>query len=201
LFFAAQGGFLAFLAMLLGAIAAVCQILDYFGIRPRFSSTVRYDGAPCSVQDFRMAEAAARRDGYDSFHGVSASPRVEKDFSLLVAQDQAADRANLVTAYDGLKTVGLVGWEPSIFHAAVQHVAKMYKLSDEVLAQSMALTSRENMVTNGEVQLSSFRLASNGFLLHDRTPVPEYPLGKLLINLPGVTPNNPKESPVLWLKA
>ncbi|MBZ5625633.1 MAG: hypothetical protein LAQ69_44110 [Acidobacteriia bacterium] len=199
-YFAAQGGLFAFIAMLLGAIAAVVQILEYFGVRPRFSSSVRYDGA-CSARDFQMAEAAARREGYSDFHGVSTSPRVERNFSMFVAKEDTQNRAEMVTAYDGLQAVNLKGWEPSIFHAAIRLVAQKYQLSETALAQSMAITSRVNRVTNDKVQVSSFRIPGNGFLLHDRTPMPDCPLGKLCIYVPGVTPANISELPVLWLKS
>jgi len=197
-YFEAQANPLMFLFALIGAIAAVLEILTYFGIRPSFSREVQYI-VVTGEGDFRRAEFEARQSGFQSFNGVARSPVVDRNFSTLVAKDDAAGKAQMTSVYEGNNAVSLIGWEPSVIHSAMKFVADKYGLSQSELAQTMAITGKTNRVASGNVQLSSYRTAGGGFILHDRTPTPECKLGKIAIHVPEVT--DPKELPMLWLQA
>jgi hypothetical protein len=201
-FFEAEANPLLFLFALIGAIAATLEILKYFGIQPRFASEVQYSQLnPSSVSDFRRAELRARQAGFNSFNGVSRSPLVQRDFSVFVAKDEVQKRAEMVTAYEGAgSSVDLRGWEPSIIHAALKHVSDRYRLVGGQLGESMAIKAKVNRVSSEGLAVCSYQTSGGGFILHDRRPTDDYPLGKISICVPGVTESDPDKLPVLWLQ-
>jgi hypothetical protein len=151
------------------------------------------------LTEFQRAELQARQAGYQSFMGVARAPLVERNFSTLVAKDEVRDRAEMATVYEDRELVNLRGWEPSIIHAAMKHLSDHYGLTGSDLAGAIAITTKRNRVLSGNSQACSYRTARGGFVLHDRTPGPDFQLGRIQIYVPGIM--NPEELPTIKLSA
>jgi len=143
-FFAAEANPLAIFAMVIGAIAAIVEILQYLRIGPSFSTAVRYTESSGCLADFQRIEAASRQNGHNVFSGVSRSP-LDNDLAVLVAgtsetADDNVTRAEVAAKYGPYGVIGLRGIEPDVVNAAAFYARTRHNLTGTALANASAVT-------------------------------------------------------------
>jgi hypothetical protein len=193
-FFSAEANPLAFFAMLVGAIAAIVEILQYLRIGPSFSSTVRYAESSGCLADFQRVEAASRQIGHNVFSGVSRSP-LDNNLAVLVAgtsdtTGRSITRAEVAAKYSSYGAVDLRGIEPDVINAAAAYASTRHRLTGTALANALAViqkVDRYYLDSHGQtIQMRSFRGPQGGFILHDPRATDEY-VGRVKMHIPGIT--------------
>lgn len=200
--FAAQAQWLAGIALFLGAVAAIVEILQYFGIRPHFESQVRYDAAGSRKTEFEHREYAARQDSFQNFSGVSRSRFDDKQVLLAAAsnapQQLPAQSGILISRYDDptRKTdlITLDGIEANVLHSAIQFLAERHNLTGRSLVVATAVVEKRNRTFEG-IPVRTLHTACDGFIHYVDTPSLQYPHGCISLYVPGVT--EPSRLPIL----
>jgi len=168
--FEAEAQALELFATLLMVGAAIVTILDYLGIRPSFGRQVDYapaSGASCQYQ-FQDYHAQWAQNGFQSYAGISRSPR-EQPMMCLSAADNArledSNRAEMVGLYQGYGPLLLKGRELSVIQAAAQKAKDTCSLSDSDRAKVSCITSR-SPISSGQRTVWRYCNAQNGYILY-----------------------------------
>jgi hypothetical protein len=194
--FAANAGFWAGVAMLLGAIASVIQILEYFRVpRPQFTSRVDYGSAGNSSSAFQRMEQEQRLSGCQLYSGVSRSPL---DHNVAILASQGNGSATMAMRYGDRPLVALRDMEPRVIQACLSFAVREYGLSEAKLSSNATIVGKSNCIFDGN-PVQKFITADGGFILHAQEVNPRFGYGGATIFIPGV--NQPEDLPSLSLKA
>jgi len=174
----------------LSAVAAVCTILEYLGIRPSFGANVAYAEASNCKENFEKAESSMRHSGMSQFTDVERSPH-NKEVSYLAAKKGGyVDDAMAATQYGGDPAFALKGPDPTIVEAATKAATKEYRLSDKDLASSLAFTDKKvrqlpDPRSGKIVPVMTFYNYLRGFICFTPSPPTSSEIGILGIHVPG----------------
>ncbi len=199
--FVAEANPVLFFFALLGAVAAVIDILKYFGIHPSFGQGVNYAQAGNGYSEFRTAEATFHQRGLQSFSGVSHSP-IETYVAVLGARNDAGSAAGISMRCFDSSAVTVGNIEPSVIHAAGEFARGHYGLDQRRQARTLAITSRTKIALPGqsnELPVIHYETADGGFISYYPKPTPQYSAGLMAVHVPGFT--NPAELRSIGLRA
>lgn len=179
-------------AAILGGIAAIVQILDYFDIRPRWSRSVDYSAPGTSAPSFSANERSMRQRNYNSFSGVHRSPKHRKVSLMAGTNSSYSDRAaEGVIRHDQGRAVTLDTRRGNVLSAATQLV-NQHRLQPEDAANNVAVTNAYATTVwdnrgGSNVPIDCLETASGGYIVHDQRPYGRYDGGLVGVHIPGVT--------------
>jgi hypothetical protein len=187
--FSLQGQGVELLIALLGAFAAIVELIKALGILPEFRRDVSYRATPTCRYEFQDYHARWRQNGYQAYAGVSCSP-VDEHMMILSATDDPtprnSTRAEMVGLYSGYQPLLLSGREPGVIHAGLDLACQTCSLSASDRTGIVSITDR---VLLREWRVWSYRNALGGYILYypDETGVSP---GSIAVHVPGKTDNH-----------
>lgn len=185
--YAANGQLFMFIATLIGMVASLIQIFEFFGARKSDSRTVVYVIDNRTYDAFRAHEAQMRAQGCDQFTGVTLA-RYDQQIALLGGH--SSNYAAAAFQYGNAASVGISGPAVQVLHAGASYAHQRFNLDDSHLAQATSIVETERRVVRSsyeDVAINVYHNACGGYFMHDPRPARDCGAGQLAVHLPPYT--------------